>query len=75
MNIGTAIKLLIKGRNKENPISPNEFEGIMRMIKEGYEDDPECCHIYMDEFMCVTLMCLGYDNGVEVFDSSTKWYS
>lgn len=44
-----------------------------KIVKDG-EGDPEHTHSAMDAIMAETLRLLGYDNPMDVFDSSTKWY-
>ena len=59
-------------------ISPDEFVGKMREIKEElYFKNAyiESCHMEMDELMCETLSSLGYDEGVKLFRTTPKWYA
>ncbi len=56
-------------------MTPNKFESTMRTIREKNENDPEVCHILMDDCLCETLRELGYDKGVDIFESTDKWYS
>ena len=38
-------------------------------------DDPESTHKQMDDLMVETLEILGYENAMEVFKESKKWYA
>lgn len=52
-----------------------EFYEKMAEIRAIYKGDPELCHIKMDELMCELLIKLGYEAGVNVFNSIDRWYS
>ena len=51
------------------------FAERMRSIRLEFGDDEEVCHEKMDELMCKTLRNLGYEEGVEIFEETPKWYS
>ena len=55
-------------------ISPKEFAEKMRQIAEK-RDDEEVCHVEMDDYICEILKALGYEEGVEIFEDTPKWYS
>lgn len=55
-------------------ISPKEFAEKMGQIAEE-KDDTEVCHIKMDDYICEVLRTLGYEEGVEIFENTPKWYS
>lgn len=54
--------------------TPAEFEKEMAELKEKYGYDEEAVHDEMDKLMCEVLISLGYEKGVEIFDSTNKWY-
>jgi hypothetical protein len=53
-----------------NIITPDEFEAKM----ESFIGDPHDAHVQMDDLMEKTLISLGYEKGVEVFQKQDKWY-
>lgn len=55
-------------------ISPKEFAEKMKQIAEK-RDDEEVCHVEMDDYICEVLKALGYEEGVEIFEDTPKWYS
>lgn len=57
------------------PMTPEKFKEEMAMIERVYSDDPETTHEKMDYLMANTLRKLGYSDGVDIFDSVTKWYA
>lgn len=67
---------------KENKkiISPDEFKKKMKEIQIALDAgllrfNKEEAHIKMDDLMCEVLISLGYEEGIEVFDNTGKWYS
>lgn len=60
-------------------LTPEEFAIAMAQIKTGvcYDRmyDQEDQHFDADELMCNVLRSLGYDEGVDIFDSMPKWYA
>jgi len=55
------------------PMSPKEFcDEMKRLAKDDYT---ETWHINADDLMCSLLRTLGYEDGVEIFESKPKWYS
>ena len=61
---------------KEIAITPEEFAKRMQGIKELYSDfhDTDERHIAMDNLMCELLRELGYGEGIDIFDNTSKWY-
>ena len=55
--------------------SPDDFARRMRNAKNDFHGDPELTHMEMDELMCKLLRKLGYSEGVEIFESTFKWYA
>lgn len=56
-------------------ITPDEFAKRMRDIHERYSDDEEIVHVEMDDLMCALLRELGYNEGIDIFDYTHKWYA
>lgn len=56
-------------------LTPEEFKNKMALIVDEYGRDPETTHRMMDELMATTLSCLGYNDGVDIFNGSMKWYA
>lgn len=56
-------------------MTPEKFRDIMIDIKNDGNFDRELSHIEMDELMCKVLIELGYEEGVEIFRSTDKWYA
>lgn len=56
-------------------MTPEEFALEMSEIKENYNYDQENCHFMMDCTMCDLLRELGYEDGVDIFASTEKWYA
>lgn len=55
-----------------NPMTPEEFATKMREAECG---DKEDTHIAMDGIMCTLLRSLGYGEGIDIFNSTPKWYA
>ena len=56
-------------------LTPEEFKNAMALMLDEYGRDPETAHRMMDELMATTLSCLGYKDGVDIFNGSMKWYA
>ena len=56
-------------------LTPEEFKNAMALIDDEHGRDPETAHRMMDELMATTLSCLGYKDGVDIFNGSMKWYA
>lgn len=56
-------------------MTPEEFKEKMQEIKAERHDDPEVSHIAMDDEMCDLLRELGYGEGVDIIESTTRWYA
>lgn len=50
-----------------------DFQESMQCLSEI--TDKERRHRAMDELMCETLEKFGFDAGVEIFRSTSKWYA
>lgn len=55
--------------------TPQEFRREMELIKYANSDDLELVHVKMDDLMCRVLDELGYGEGVNVFEQTTKYYA
>lgn len=55
-------------------ITPEEFSKKMKEIQEQKGHDEEMAHAMADDLMLETLISLGYQEGVEIFDNMNKWY-
>lgn len=55
-------------------ITAAEFERKMREIAEIKHDD-EGRHMKADDLLCKVLKSLGYEKGVEIYESIGKWYA
>lgn len=53
-------------------MTPEEFEIKM---KELQKNDTETSHRRMDGLMCELLEELGYEDGIQIFYDTYKWYS
>ena len=61
-----------------NIMSPKEFLKRMKELKIEYEcvtHDTETVHVKMDNLMKEVLISLGYEEGVEIFQTTHKWYA
>ena len=56
-------------------MTPEQFKLKMQTLVTKYGDKLETLHIEMDKLMCDLLFCMGYGDGVEVFERAEKWYS
>ena len=53
-------------------LTPSEFKGIM----ESWDVvDTEVRHIEADEVMVALLRALGYDEGLDIYESWTRWHA
>ena len=64
----------------KNKMTPEEFAEEMRYLQQSLEaktefSDEESVHIQMDDLMCEVLSHLGYQEGVEIFYNTHKWYA
>ena len=55
-------------------ITPEDFKERMNVLADD-TGDTELCHEYMDDLMCDVLRELGYGEGIDVFESTHKWYA
>lgn len=65
---------MVKKMNEfEKEFSAKGFANEMRRIDRN--NDTEMAHILADEMMCKLLRELGYNEGVDIFEQMSKWYS
>lgn len=62
-------------QQKNDILTPDEFENKMKAIVFNNDYGIDDCHIEMDSLMCSLLESLGYQKGIEIFCSTEKWYS
>lgn len=55
-------------------MTPEEFENQIKEIFKGNYDIEEA-HFEADCLMTGLLISLGYQKGVEIFDTADKWYA
>ena len=60
-------------------MTPEEFAKQMQEIKDSAEESDdvktESDHIKQDALMCQVLTELGYNEGVNIFNDTEKWYA
>ena len=54
-------------------MTPEEFTAEMLNLQDA--KDKEDRHRAMDRLMCELLCHLGYSDGIEVFEKTSKWYA
>ena len=54
-------------------MTPEEFANRMRQILET--EDIEGGHKKMDDLMCALLVSLGYIEGIDIYNTTHKWYA
>jgi len=59
----------------DEALTPEAFTAVMDNIKKRNGGDPESTHYEMDDVMCDLLCALGYGAGIEIFNSTSKWYA
>lgn len=55
-------------------LTPEEFCKEMENLRNDLDSDEEVFHICADGLICDLLRELGYGDGVDVFESTSKWY-
>lgn len=55
--------------------TPDEFAGAMEEARRSYGHDTEMVHRCQDGIMCELLRGHGYGKGIDIFDSTNKWYA
>lgn len=54
-------------------MTPEEFE--KQMLKLQKNGDEEERHMKMDNLICKLLIKLGYEEGINIFKNTKKWYA
>ena len=65
----------IEVETKPKPMTPQEFEKLMRSTLLINKDDPEASHREADRLMAFTLETLGFGKGVKLWEQSKRWYA
>ena len=60
---------------KLDSMTPEEFKNTMDELTTSNHLDKEDRHREMDRLMCEVLRSLGYDDGIDIFESTDKWYA
>jgi len=54
---------------------PGDFKAVVAQIIKDYGDDPEVCHVHLDNFLESLLIELGYGEGIELIGGTKRWYA
>ena len=60
---------------KLNPMTPEKFKLEMNELATSSSLDEEGRHRRMDALMCEVLRSIGYDDGIDIFEATSKWYA
>ena len=55
--------------------TPQEFAAAMEELRDKHADDPEVCHAAMDDLMCELLRELDYEEGIDIYEETHKYYA
>lgn len=66
--------------NEEKVMTPAEFAEAMEDIRNyesghGIGYDKEVRHVSMDNLMCNVLRQLGYGEGIDLYEQTSRWYA
>ena len=70
---GISVTWLGGKRMTNKVLTPQEFAEKMKSLAE--KESVQCRRMDMDNLMCETLKALGYEEGVEIFENTDKWYA
>lgn len=56
-------------------MTPEEFAKKMKKISDNLKYQEEDAHMQMDNLMSDLLRQLGYGEGIDIFDNTSKWYA
>lgn len=56
-------------------MTPEEFAKKMKKISDNLKYQEEDAHMQMDDLMSDLLRQLGYGEGIDIFDNTSKWYA
>lgn len=60
---------------KLDSMTPEKFKLKMNELATSSSLDKEDRHRRMDDLMCEVLRSIGYDDGIDVFEATSKWYA
>lgn len=60
---------------KLDPITPEKFKNAMDELATSSSLIGIDRHKYMNALMCELLRGLGYDDGIDIFEATRKWYT
>lgn len=61
--------------NNINESSIKDYTERMRKLADNNDDDIEARHVEMDDLMCEILKEMGFNELVEIFNETEKWYA
>lgn len=73
--IDTAIYGIDFAREQKHIVHPEDMTEQVKHIIEEYKDNPEICHIALDELMETVLIICGYHEAAQLIRKSTRWYA
>ena len=56
-------------------MTPEKFKLEMNELATSSSLDKEDRHILMDALLCEVLRSIGYDDGIDIFEATSKWYA
>jgi hypothetical protein len=56
-------------------LTPEQFRDAMKEIGEKHAGDWEVIHSEADNLICALLREMGYEEGLNIYDSWTRWYA
>lgn len=60
---------------KLDSMTPEKFKLKMNELATSSSLDKEDRHRRMDALMCEMLRSIGYDDGIDIFEATSKWYA
>ena len=60
---------------KLDSMTPEKFKLEMNKLATSNSLDKEDRHRKMDALMCEVLRSIGYDDGIDIFEATSKWYA
>ena len=60
---------------KLDSMTPEKFKLKMNELATSSSLDKEDRHRLMDALMCEVLRSIGYDDGIDIFEATSKWYA
>lgn len=61
--------------NNINESSIKDYTERMRELADNNDDDIEMRHVEMDNLMCEILKEMGFNELVDIFNETEKWYA